>query len=111
MLVGTDEDYIIKAIQVIKDTMSESPIQHCMRTIKYLNVNNVILHTTNARLVTIAHSRKESRKTKKALNKVRTLDKEDADKLQANAEAKKTAEKVQKIAIGQKKKEQALKKT
>ena len=61
--------------------------------------------------MTVARSRKENRKTKKALDKVRTLDKEDADKLQVDTEVKKTTEKAQKIAIEQKKKEQALKKT
>ena len=55
--------------------------------------------------------RKENRKTKKVINKVRILDKEDADKLQADTEVKETAEKAQKITIGQKKKEQVLKKT
>jgi len=110
LLVGADEDYITKATQAIKDTMSGSPAQHCMRTIEYLNANNAILHTTNARLVAAARSRKESRKAKKALGKARALGKEDADKLQADTEAKEAAEKAQKIAIGQKKKEQALKK-
>ena len=111
LLVGTDEDYITKVTQVIKDTMSRRPVQHYMRTIEYLNTNNVILYTTNARLVAVAHSRKENRKTKKALDKARVLDKEDVDKLQANAEAKEAAEKAQKIAIRQKMKKQALKKT
>ena len=43
--------------------------------------------------MTAAHSRKENRKTKKALDKARALDKKDADKLQADTEAKEAAEK------------------
>ena len=61
--------------------MSKSSIQYYIRTIKYLNVNNVILYTINVRLVTVACSCKENRKTKKALNKVRILDKKNTDKL------------------------------
>ena len=58
----------------------------------------------------IARSRQQSKKSKQAIGKARVFSKEDADKLRAEAEADKAAEIAHKIAVEQKKKEQALKK-
>ncbi len=110
LLVGANEDYITKATQTIKDTMSGSPAQHYIKTIEYLNANNAILNTTNAQLVAATRSRKQNRKAKKTLSKARVLGKEDAEQLQAEAMAKEAADIAHRVAIGQKKKEQALKK-
>ena len=110
LLISADNDYITKATQAIQDTMAGSPAAHCIKTIEYLNANNAILNKTNTQLVIAARSRKQVRKTKKALGKARVLSKEEANKLQAEAEAKEAADIAHKAAMGQKKKEQALKK-
>jgi hypothetical protein len=68
------------------------------------------LSKENAQLVVTARSRQQAKKGKQTLGKARVLSKEDAEKLRAEAEAGKAAEIAKKIAIGQKKKEQALKK-
>lgn len=91
--------------------MLGTPAEHCIKTIEYLNANNAILSTTNAQLVATARSRKENRKAKKILGKARVLSKEDVDTLQAEAEAKEAADIAHQVAVEQKKKEQALKKT
>lgn len=109
LLVGANDNYITKATHAIRDTMLGSPAEHCIKTIEYLNANNAILNTTNAQLVVATRSRKQARKAKKTLGKARILSKEDADKLQAEAEAKEAADIAHRVAIGQKKKEQALK--
>ena len=57
-----------------------------------------------------ARARKQSKKGKKTLGKARVLSKDDADRLRADTETEKAAEIAHKIAMGQKKKEQALKK-
>ncbi len=90
--------------------MAGSPADHYIKIIKYLNTNNAILSKINTQLVIAARSRKQVRNAKKAIGKARVLGKEDADKLQAEIEAKEAAEIAHKAAIGQKKKEQALKK-
>ena len=90
--------------------MAGSPADHCIKTIEYLNTNNVILSKTNTQLVIATRSRKQVRNAKKVIGKARVLGKEDADKLQAEIEVKEAAEIAHKAAIGQKKKEQALKK-
>jgi predicted component of type VI protein secretion system len=110
LLVNGNEDYITKATQAIKETMLESPAKHCIRTIEYLNANNAILSTTNSQLVLASRSRKQIRNAKKTLSKARVLSKDDADKLQKEAEAKEAADIAHRAAIGQKKKEQTLKK-
>jgi hypothetical protein len=48
LLVSASDDYITKATQAIKDSITGSPADHTIRTIKYLNINNAILNTTNA---------------------------------------------------------------
>jgi hypothetical protein len=110
LLTNTNEDYIIKATQAIKETMLGSSAEYCIRTIEYLNANNAILSTTNSQLDIASCSRKQVRNAKRPLSKARVLSKDDADKLQEEAEAKEAADIAHRVAIGQKKKEQALKK-
>jgi hypothetical protein len=110
LLAGADSNYVSKATQAIKNTMLESPAALCVKTLEYLNAINAILSKENAQLVATARARQQAKKGKQTLGKVRVLSKEDAEKLRANAEAKKAAEIAKKIAIGQKRKEQALKK-
>ena len=110
MFISTSDDYIIKTTQVIKDTMTRSPTEHVIKTIEYLNINNAILNKTNAQLVVTARTR-QSKKDKRTLDKARLLSKEAADVKRAEAETKETADIAHKVVIGQKKKEQMLKKT
>jgi hypothetical protein len=81
LLTNANEDYITKATQAIKETMLESPTEHCIKTIEYLNANNAILSTTNSQLIIVSRSRKQARNAKKNLTKARVLSKDDADKL------------------------------
>lgn len=90
--------------------MLENSAAHCIRIIEYLNANNAILNTINNQLITAARSRKQARKAKKTLGKARVLSRDDADALQAEAEAKEAADIAHRVAMEQKKKEQALKK-
>ena len=108
--MSTCNDYITKTTQAIKDIMTESPVEYTIRVIKYLNVNNAILNKTNVQLVTTARTQ-QSKKNKRTLDKARLLSKETADVKRTEVEVKKTADIVHKVAIGQKKKEQMLKKT
>jgi hypothetical protein len=91
--------------------MVESPAEHAIKTIEYLNANNVILSKTNAQLVATTHAHQQGKKGKKVISKTRLLSKNDADKLRVEIEAKETADIAHKVAMGQMKKEQALKKT
>jgi DDE superfamily endonuclease len=43
LLVGANDDYVIKATQAIKNTMLGSPAEQAIKTIEYLNTNNAIL--------------------------------------------------------------------
>ncbi len=111
LLVGASDDYITKATQAIKDSMTGSPAEHTMRTIEYLNASNAILSKTNAQLVATARVRQQGKKSKKkTLGKARLLSKEAAAAKRAEIEAKEAAEIAHKAAIGQKKKAQMLKK-
>jgi DDE superfamily endonuclease len=110
LLVNAGTDYITKATQAIKDTMQGSSAEHAIKTIEYLNANNAILSKTNAQLVATTRARKQVKKTKRAIGKARLLSKDHADKLRAEAEAKEAADIAHKVAVGQKKKEQTLKK-
>jgi hypothetical protein len=111
LLISAGNDYITKATKAIKNTMVGSPAEHAIKTIEYLNANNVILSKTNAQLVAITRARQQGKKGKKVISKARLLSKNNADKLRAEIEAKETADIAHKVAMGQKKKEQALKKT
>jgi predicted component of type VI protein secretion system len=109
LLVGAGNDYIIKAMQAIKQIMLGSPAEHAIRTIEYLNANNAILSTINAQLVATARARQEAKKGKQVISKARVLSKEDADRLQAEKEATRAAEAAHKAHIQQKKGQIALK--
>ena len=67
------------------------------------------MNKTNAQLVVTARTR-QSKKDKRTLDKARLLSKEAADVKRTEAEAKEAADIAHKVAIGQKKKEQMLKK-
>jgi hypothetical protein len=95
LLVNADSDYVSKAMQAIKDTMLGNPAALCVKTLEYLNATNAILSKENAQLVATARSRQQATKGKQHLGKAR----------------KKGAAIAKRIAMGQKKKEQALKKT
>jgi hypothetical protein len=85
-------------------------IEHAIRTIEYLNANNAILSTTNAQLVAAARARREGKKNKQVISKVRVLSKEDADKLRAEKEVTEAAEIAHKASVQQKKEQAAVKK-
>jgi hypothetical protein len=82
-------------MQAIKDIMLGSPAALCVKTLEYLNASNAILSKENAQLVATARSRQQAKKGKQHLGKAR----------------EKEAAIAKRIAMGQKKKEQALKKT
>jgi hypothetical protein len=88
-----------------------SPAALCVKTLEYLNATNAILSKENAQLVATARSRQQAKKGKQNLGNARLLTKEDAEKLRTKAEAEKKAAIAERIAMGQKKKEQGLKKT
>jgi hypothetical protein len=90
--------------------MLESPVEHAIRTIEYLNANNAILSTTNAQLVAAARARREGKKNKQVISKARVLSKEDADKLRAEKEVTEAAEIAHKASVQQKKEQAAVKK-
>jgi hypothetical protein len=90
--------------------MLGSPAEHAIKTIEYLNANNVILSKTNAQLLAITRARQQAKKGKRIISKARLPSKDNADKLRAEIGAKKAADIAHKIAISRKKKEQALKK-
>ncbi len=111
LLIGASDEYITKATQAIKNTMTGSPAEHTIKTIEYLNANNAILSKTNAQLMAAARTRQQSKKgNKKTLGKARVLGKEAADAKRAEKEAKEAADIAHKVAMGQKKKEQMRKK-
>jgi hypothetical protein len=111
LLINAGEDYVTKATQAIKNTMFGSPIEQAIKTIEYLNANNAILCSTNSQLVASARALKEHKKGKPIVTKARVLSKAEAEKLRAEMQAKEAADIAHKAAIGQKKKEQAHKKT
>ena len=90
--------------------MLGSPAEKTIKTIEFLNANNAILSKENAQLVAIMRARQQTKKSDKSMGKARLLSKEDADKIRAEIAAKDAADLAHKIAMGQKKKEQALKK-
>jgi hypothetical protein len=90
--------------------MLESPVEHAIRTIEYLNANNAILSITNAQLVAAARARREGKKNKQVISKARVLSKEDADKLRAEKEVTEAAEIAHKASVQQKKEQGAVKK-
>jgi hypothetical protein len=63
--------------------MLESLAKHVIRTIEYLNANNAILSTTNAKLVAITRAHQEAKKSKHVISKTRVLSKKNADRLWA----------------------------
>jgi hypothetical protein len=44
LLIGASDSYIVKTIQIIKDTLRESSAEKAIKTIEFLNANNVILN-------------------------------------------------------------------
>jgi DDE superfamily endonuclease/helix-turn-helix, Psq domain/Tc5 transposase DNA-binding domain len=109
LLVGADNDYVGKATQAIKNAMLGSPAEQVIKTIEYLNANNAILSKANAQLVATSRARQKAKKGKAAIGKARLLSRDDADKLRAEQEAKEAADIAHKVAIGQKRKAQNLK--
>ncbi len=111
LLIGASTEYIAKATQAIKDSMAESPAERTIKIIKFLNANNAILSKINAQLVVAARTRQQTKKgSNKTFGKARVLDKDTADAKRAEIEAKKAIDIAHKAAMGQKKKEQMLKK-
>jgi hypothetical protein len=57
LLIDADYDYVIKAIEAIKNTMLDSPADHAIKTIEFLNANNAILSKINTQLITTSWAR------------------------------------------------------